>query len=301
MITKQICWPKEAQFICTLKKFPHLSHAKARSKFRPWSWSFSHGMWCHCVQVGQGFRGFLDLREVFFPNAIPGGCLSPQVKFFFQSTCFGIGWEGRRHYSVEHQSTHFGIGSERQYSAGKLFETHHLSMQSKMHMHLIQVQYMTTENFFFCKQQSYLGIKLISGCIGTQICTSEIFPIVPYFRKLHHALRGPSLDQLELVYCGLRVYSWLGLGRVPPALLQPAGLLLCLLWIGIGDEILFGYVSVNPRSLDYIYMYPCTLINQPAISTQSLFAFRSEQVSLWKQLLIHKLIQAAFNSLQSRL
>ena len=36
-----------------------------------------------CVRMGQGFGGFLDLREkVFFLNAMPGGCLTPRRSSF---------------------------------------------------------------------------------------------------------------------------------------------------------------------------------------------------------------------------
>lgn len=71
------------------------------------------------------------------------------------------------------------------------------------------------------------------------------------------------------------------------------GLLLCCcwLWIGIREEILLGYVSINPRSApDYVYMYACTLINQSTISTHYTIpiTFRFKRASLWKQLLIHE-------------
>ena len=38
---------------------------------------------CRCVWVGQGFEGFLDLREkVLLLNVMPGGGFPPQVQFF---------------------------------------------------------------------------------------------------------------------------------------------------------------------------------------------------------------------------
>ena len=41
-------------------------------------WSFSHELQCRCVWMGQGFGGFLDLREkVFFLMQCPGAVLPP--------------------------------------------------------------------------------------------------------------------------------------------------------------------------------------------------------------------------------
>ncbi|AQK62514.1 Ycf20-like protein, partial [Zea mays] len=55
---------------------------KHRSKAQPRSRSFSYGLRCRCVWVGQGFEGFLDLREkVFFLLKCPGAVLPPQVEF----------------------------------------------------------------------------------------------------------------------------------------------------------------------------------------------------------------------------
>jgi hypothetical protein len=54
--------------VCPMPK--HRSKAKSRS--------FSHGLRCRCVWVGQGFEGFLDLREkVFFLMQCLGAVLPP--------------------------------------------------------------------------------------------------------------------------------------------------------------------------------------------------------------------------------
>jgi hypothetical protein len=64
---------------------------KHGSKAQPRSQSFSHGIRCRCVWVGQGFGGFLDLCEkVFFLVQYSGVVLPPTGRVFFD-----LVWQAR--------------------------------------------------------------------------------------------------------------------------------------------------------------------------------------------------------------
>jgi hypothetical protein len=55
-----------SEFQSEVKKIlSYVPHQSTSLRPGPSRWSFSHKQWCHCVKVGQGFEGFLDLREFF--------------------------------------------------------------------------------------------------------------------------------------------------------------------------------------------------------------------------------------------
>ena len=75
----------QANFQAKVKKIPSSVPCQSTGlRPGPGRWSFSHGLRCHCVWVGQGFGGFLDLREkVFFLIQCPGAVLPPAGRVFF--------------------------------------------------------------------------------------------------------------------------------------------------------------------------------------------------------------------------
>jgi hypothetical protein len=57
-------------FVCSMPK--HRSKADLRS--------LSHRLWCRCVSMWQGFKGFLDLwGKIFSLSKIPGGRHTPSI------------------------------------------------------------------------------------------------------------------------------------------------------------------------------------------------------------------------------
>ena len=73
--------PRGSEFQAGVKKIPSsVLRQSTGLRNRP----VLTGLRCRCVWVGQGFGGFLDLREkVLLLNAMPGVAFPPQVQFFF--------------------------------------------------------------------------------------------------------------------------------------------------------------------------------------------------------------------------